>query len=337
MNLERRIQAFSKLGNWIKNIHPDTFNAWAREAGAVNNWFTSENVRTALDGLATMLNDEKLKEWVSSYKFREVEARKVGVVMAGNIPLVGFHDMLCVLMSGHTMHAKLSSQDSVLMKNIAKVLTDIEPGFSEQILFADRLNNVDAVIATGSNNSARYFKFYFGKVPNIIRQNRSSAAILTGQESQEQLGLLGRDVLQYFGLGCRNVSKLYVPEGYTFDYFFQSIEYMKTLLQHHKYLNNYDYNKSIFLINKVEHFDNGFLMLRESENMFSPISVLHFERYSGIGDLQARLAKWNDQVQILIGNHDIIPEAVPFGEAQCPTVMDYADGVDTMEFLLNLH
>jgi hypothetical protein len=337
MDLERRIQAFSKLGNWIKNIHPDIFNAWAREAGAVNNWFTRENVRTAMEGLAVMLDDAKLKEWALSYEFREIKARKVGVVMAGNIPLVGFHDMLCVLVSGHILHAKLSSMDSVLMKNVAKVLIEIEPDFSERIVFADRLNNIDAVIATGSNNSARYFKFYFGKIPNIIRQNRSSVAILTGKESQEQLGLLGRDVLQYFGLGCRNISKLYVPEHYAFDYFFQSIEYLKPVLQHHKYLNNYDYNKSIFLINKVEHFDNGFLMLRESENIFSPISVLHFERYSGTGDLRGRLAKWNDQIQILIGNHDIIPEAVSFGEAQCPAVMDYADGVDTMEFLLSLN
>jgi hypothetical protein len=337
MDLERRIQAFSKLGNWIKSIHPDTFNSWAREAGSVNNWFTVESIRTALGGLAAMLDEVKLKEWASSYKFREMKARKVGVVMAGNIPMVGFHDMLCVLMSGHILHAKLSSLDSALMKNIAKILIEIEPGFSEQILFADRLNNIDAVIATGSNNSARYFKFYFGKIPNIIRQNRTSAAILTGNESEQQLGLLGKDILQYFGLGCRNVSKLYVPEEYTFDRFFQSIEYIKPVLQHHKYLNNYDYNKSIFLINRVEHFDNGFLMLRESEDLFSPISVVNFERYSGIGDLQARLAKWNDQIQILIGNHGIIPEAVSFGEAQCPTVMDYADGVDTMEFLLNLN
>jgi hypothetical protein len=160
--------------------------------------------------------------------------------------------------------------------------------------------------------------------------------VLSGRESEQELRLLGQDILQYFGLGCRNVSKLYVPQDYSFTAFFQAIESLKSLLQHHKYLNNYDYNKSIFLINKAEHFDNGFLMLRESENLFSPISVVHFERYSGIGDLQARLAKWDEKIQILVGSHEIIPETIGFGQAQYPTVKDYADGVDTMEFLLNL-
>ncbi|HXA01858.1 MAG TPA: hypothetical protein VNW99_07720 [Cytophagaceae bacterium] len=336
MDLERRIQAFSELGNRIKNITSDVFETWAVQAGASNNWFTRENVKTALDGLALVLEKKKLNEWISAYKTSRTTSRKVGVVMAGNIPCVGFHDMLCVLVSGHILYAKLSSQDSALVKNIAKALIEIEPGFAERIIFADRLNNIDAVIATGSDNSARHFKFYFGKMPHIIRQNRTSAAVLNGQESEQELGLLGKDILQYFGLGCRNVSKLYVPEDYSFTHFFQSIEYLKPISQHHKYLNNYDYNKSIFLINRVEHFDNGFLMLRESESLFSPISVVHFERYSGIGDLQARLGKWHEKIQILVGSHQIIPEAVTFGQAQCPTVMDYADGVDTMEFLLNL-
>jgi hypothetical protein len=336
MDQERRIQAFVKLGNWIKNITPDIFDVWAAQAGASNNWFTKENVRTALDGLALMLVEENLNQWISAYKTKSNSSRKVGVVMAGNIPFVGFHDMLCVLVSGHILYAKVSTQDTALIKNISKVLIEIEPRFADRIIFADRLNNIDAVIATGSDNSARHFKFYFGKIPHIIRQNRTSAAVLSGQEPEEELGLLGKDILQYFGLGCRNVSKLYVPEDYSFIRFFQSIEYLKPISQHHKYLNNYDYNKSIFLINRVEHFDNGFLMLRESENLFSPISVVHFERYSGIGDLQARLGKWNEKIQILVGSHEIIPEGVPFGQAQYPTVMDYADGVDTMEFLLNL-
>jgi hypothetical protein len=335
MDQERRIKAFIELGNWIKNIHPDTFETWATQAQASNNWFTKENVTAALDGLALMLEKEKLKEWISAYKMDRGRQWKVGVVMAGNIPFVGFHDMLCVLVSGHVMHAKLSSQDSALMKNIAKVLIEIESGFAERIVFAERLTNIDAVIATGSDNSAKHFKFYFGKIPHIIRQNRTSAAVLTGEESGQELALLGKDILQYFGLGCRNVSKLYVPENYSFTKFFQSIEYLKSFSEHHKYLNNYDYNKSIFLINRIEHFDNGFLMLRESENLFSPISVVHFERYSGIGDLQARLGKWDEKIQILVGSHQIIPEAVAFGQAHSPTVMDYADGVDTMEFLTN--
>ena len=336
MDLEHRIQAFVKLGNWIKGIPSDIINNWAAQAGASNNWFTKENVRTALDGLALMLEEEKLKEWVSAYNTVVVSPRKVGVVMAGNIPFVGFHDMLCVLISGHIIYGKLSSHDSALMKNIANTLIEIEPEFAERIIFADRLNNIDAVIATGSDNSAKHFKFYFGKIPHIIRQNRTSAAVLTGKESDLELGLLGKDILQYFGLGCRNVSKLYIPQDYSFTHFFQSIEYLRPLSGHHKYLNNYDYNKSIFLINRVEHFDNGFLMVRESDNLFSPISVVHFERYSGIGNLQARLGRWSEKIQILVGNHEIIPEAVAFGQTQYPTVKDYADGVDTMEFLLNL-
>jgi hypothetical protein len=285
-----------------------------------------------------MLEEEKLNEWILSYKQKHtaLNPHKIGVVMAGNIPLVGFHDLLCVLISGHILYAKLSSQDSALIKNIAKILIEIEPDFAERIIFAERLNDIDAVIATGSDNSAKHFQYYFRKIPRIIRQNRTSAAILSGYETEQELGLLGKDILQYFGLGCRNVSKLYVPQNYSFDYFFQSIEYLKPVLQHHKYLNNYDYNKSIFLINKVEHFDNGFLMLRENENLFSSISVVHFEKYSGVGDLQARLGKWNEKIQILVGNHEIIPEGIVFGQSQYPSVLDYADGVDTMEFLLNL-
>jgi hypothetical protein len=336
MDLERRIQAFTQLGNWIKDITANTFETWAAQAGASNNWFTRENVKASLDGLAVILEERNLREWISAYKIDTNKPAKVGVLMAGNIPLVGFHDLLCVLVSGHIIHAKLSSQDTALMKNIAKSLIEIEPGFSERIIFAERLNDIDAVIATGSDNSAKHFKFYFRKIPHIIRQNRTSAAVLSGEESDRELALLGKDILQYFGLGCRNVSKLYVPDNYSFTHFFESIEYLKPVSQHHKYLNNYDYNKSIFLINKVEHFDNGFLMLRESENLFSPISVVHYEKYSGIGDLQARLEKWNEKIQILVGSHRIIPEGVAFGQAQFPTVMDYADGVDTMEFLLKV-
>jgi hypothetical protein len=336
MNLERRIEAFIELGNRIKNIPPDILETWASQARASNNWFTKENVQSALAGIAEMLQADKLKGWTSSYAISEIKPRKVGVVMAGNIPMVGFHDMLCVLLSGHILHAKLSSQDSALMKNIAGLIIEIEPAFRDRIIFPDKLKEIEAVIATGSDNSAKYFKYYFGKMPNIIRQNRSSAAVLNGAESEEDLRLLGKDILQYFGLGCRSVSKLYVPQDYSFQKLFEAIDFLKDIVNHHKYLNNYDYNKSIFLINRVEHLDNGFLMLRESEALFSPISVVHFERYQGIGDLQARLNKWEERIQILVGNHEIIPEAVPFGQAQCPAVMDYADRVDTMQFLLDL-
>jgi hypothetical protein len=337
MDLQRRKQAFINLGNWIKYMSEEDINEWASAAKAFNNWFTRDNVKVALEGITALLEKNSLDRWLSGYKIKEeVSPKKVGVVMAGNIPMVGFHDLLVVLMSGNILHAKLSSQDEPLMRKIGEVLLEVEPEFKPFLNFADRLNYMDAVIATGSDNSAKYFNYYFANIPHIIRQNRTSAGVLTGEENEAELGLLGKDILQYFGLGCRNISKIFVPENYSFDKFFQSIEYLKIVVDHHKYLNNYEYNKSILLINKVPHLDNGFLLLQESKSLFSSISVLHYEIYSDKKALKEELGLLKEKIQVIASSKEWLPGSINFGLTQKPQVWDYADGVDTMEFLLNI-
>jgi hypothetical protein len=337
MDLERRKQAFVNLGNWIKYMSEEDINEWASAAKAFNNWFTRDNVKTALQGITELLEKNSVDQWLNGYKMKEgASPKKVGVVMAGNIPMVGFHDLLVVLMSGNILYAKLSSQDEPLMKKLGEVLLEVEPGFKPFLHFAERLNNMDAVIATGSDNTAKYFNYYFANIPHIIRQNRTSVGVLTGEEDQEELALLGKDIIQYFGLGCRNISKIYVPENYSFDKFFQSIEYLKTVVDHHKFLNNYEYNKSILLINKVPHFDNGFLLLQESKSLFSPISVLHYEIYKDKKAVKEELDLMKEKIQVIASSKEWLPGSIQFGLTQKPQVWDYADGVDTMKFLLGI-
>jgi hypothetical protein len=336
MDLERRKQAFVNLGNWIKYMSEEDINEWGYTAKAFNNWFTRDNVKVALQGISALLGKDSLDKWLAGYNIKTTTPKKVGVVMAGNIPMVGFHDLLVVLMSGNILYAKLSSQDEPLMKKLGEVLLEIEPEFKPFLNFADRLNHMDAVIATGSDNTSKYFKFYFASIPHIIRQNRSSVGVLTGEEREEELALLGKDILQYFGLGCRNISKIYIPGNYSFDKFFKSIEYLRPVIDHHKFINNYEYNKSIFLINKVPHLDNGFILLQENKSLFSPISVLHYEIYSDQKELQADLEGMKEKIQVIASSKEWLPGSVKFGLTQSPDVWDYADGVDTMKFLLNI-
>ncbi|MEJ7661621.1 MAG: acyl-CoA reductase [Hymenobacter sp.] len=257
----------------------------------------------------------------------------MGVVMAGNIPLVGFHDLLCVLLSGHSLLAKLSKDDTVLMRWIIQELTTIEPAFGERIKVMERLNAADAFIATGSDNTARYFEFYFKSRPHLIRRNRTSLAILTGHETAEEMLLLGADIFQYYGLGCRNVSKLYVPAGYDFVPLLDALQPWYPVLNHHKYQNNYDYNKSIMLVNAVPHFDNGFLLLTENAALVSPISVVHYGTHVQEIDLLDQLTDVAARTQAIVSAGGRCAGSVPFGRAQHPGVDAYADGIDTMEFL----
>jgi len=261
-------------------------------------------------------------------------------VLAGNIPLVGFHDVLCVLISGNFALIKASSQDARLITQVLKRLTAIESAFEQRFAFTERLKDFDAVIATGSNNTSRYFEYYFGKVPHIIRKNRNSVAVLTGRETTEQLHALGRDIFDYFGLGCRNVSKLFVPEGYDFVPFFEAIEPYKNIINHHKYNNNYDYNKSIYLVNRDKHLDNGFLLVKEDERMVSPLAVLFFEYYDDLQSLDERLNHEKENIQCIVTAAPLASGAwgttVNFGRSQQPSLWDYADGVDTMDFLTKL-
>jgi hypothetical protein len=256
--------------------------------------------------------------------------------MAGNIPLVGFHDFLSVLISGNKALVKLSSNDTILLPYLTKVLFSIEPEFEDLIEFTDeKFIDFDGVIATGSNNTARYFEYYFGKYPNIIRKNRNSVAVLTGNESTEQLELLANDIFRYFGLGCRNVSKIYIPEDYNFDPFFKAMYSWRHVINQNKYMNNYDYNKAVYLMSNIPLLDNEFMLLKEDKSLSSPISILYYEYYSSMEELTSLIEVSREQIQCVVSECGM-PGEVPFGTTQSPSLWDYADGVDTMEFLLNL-
>jgi hypothetical protein len=333
LNHASRLAAFAALGRRLATLSDAETEDLAARARNRNGWFDLPNVRAAITGIAHLLAEPELSHWAGRYPAEPPTPRQVGVVMAGNIPLVGFHDMLCVLLSGHTLLAKPSKEDTVLMLWIAKELTDIEPAFTERIKFVERLNAADAFIATGSDNTARYFEYYFRNKPHLIRRNRTSLAILTGHETAEELAELGPDIFQYYGLGCRNVSKLYVPEGYNFVPLLDALQPWHTVLNHHKYQNNYDYNKSIMLVNAVPHFDNGFLLLTEQTALVSPISVLHYSTYTQEIDLLNQLTDVAAQTQCLVSAGGRYPGSFALGRAQSPAVSDYADGIDTMQFL----
>jgi hypothetical protein len=333
MTIEERIDAFSSLGLFLRQLSDDQFQTIAEQAAGENPWFTKENVRMAINGIITFLDKATLTTWVHRYS-PPPASRTIGLVMAGNIPLVGFHDLLCILISGHTAQIKLSSKDSALTKLLLNMLAEIQPAFKDKTQITERLKDFDAVIATGSDNSSRYFDYYFAKYPNIIRKNRTSLAVLTGHETEEELALLGKDIFSYFGLGCRNISKLMVPVHYDFTKFFESIEFYQPIINHHKYANNYDYQKSILLVNQVPFLDNGFMLLQESDRLVSPISVIFYEYFPDNDALTQKLADSRHKLQCIVGN--TIHSTVRFGNAQFPTIEDYADDIDTMKFLSSL-
>nr|WP_277487599.1 acyl-CoA reductase [Catalinimonas alkaloidigena] len=336
MKLEDRIKAFHTVGNILDNLSEDEKTHIYQRAKGENSWFTDENLDIALQGVIRYLDENKLKTWTQDLPDKPEYAKKIGVVMAGNIPLVGFHDFLTVLISGHQLLAKLSSQDSFLIKYIAEILTDIEPYFKAQIHFLDKLNEAEAMIATGSDNTARYFEYYFAKIPHIIRHNRTSVAVIDGKESQAELTDLADDIFQHFGLGCRNVSKIYVPEGFDFKKLLDAWQGYASIINHHKYNNNYDYNKSIFLVNNEPHFDTGFALLRESEQLVSPISVVFYEKYQQKEVLQEKLKTLEDKIQCIVSRDAWFPSSLPLGKAQQPELWDYADDVNTLAFVKKL-
>jgi len=333
MNHSERLAAFVALGQRLATISPDELTPLAARARNQNAWFDLPNVTHATQGIARLLAEEPLRRWAARYRPEPTTARQIGVVMAGNIPMVGFHDLLCVLLSGHILLAKLSAEDTVLMQWLMDELVTIEPRFAEFVKVVPRLNAAEAYIATGSDNTARYFEYYFGKKPHIIRRNRTSVAVLTGQETDAELARLGPDIFQYYGLGCRNVSKLYVPANYSFTPLLDALQTCEGVLNHHKYQNNYDYNKSIMLVNGVPHLDNGFLLITRGLALVSPISVVHFEDYNNEADLADKLTDVADRVQCVVSAGGLFAGSFPFGRAQAPDVSDYADGVDTMFFL----
>jgi len=336
MNLEDRLEAFNTLGREIaNNIKKVEYENLMKKAEVSNPWFTQENQVLALKGICRFLEKDALYQWTENYTFAN-DSRIVGVVMAGNIPLVGFHDLLCILISGHRAQVKLSSKDSILIRFLIDKLIEIAPGFSELVTWTDRLSNFDAVIATGSDNSARYFQSYFGKVPNIIRKNRVSCAVLNGEETDEDLQGLADDIFQYFGLGCRSVSKLYIPENYDLGLLDQPFSKYSNLEEHNKYANNYLYNRSILLMNSKKFRENGFMIMQETSELTSPVSVVYYEYYPEAEYLEKKLDRESDKLQCIVANKPFSSRTVGFGQTQQPELSDYPDNIDTLKFLTEI-
>ena len=298
-----------------------------------NGWFTPEQVQFSVQSWAKALTEDNLNQWLSNYDFSKTEPKKTGLILAGNIPLVGFHDFLSVLISGHDVLVKTSSNDQHLLKFLAKYLIAIQPELNSKITFVEgKLEGFDAVIATGSNNTARYFEYYFKDKPSIIRKNRNSVAVLDGTETHEDLVGLGEDIFRYFGLGCRNVSKLFVPKGYNFDNFFKAMYEFREVIQYEKYANNYDYNKAVFLMSNFQLLDNEFMTIKEDSSYSSPISSVFYEFYDNLNEVNSRLNNDLEQIQCIVSNN-LIENSVSFGQTQQPKLWDYADNVDTLSFL----
>jgi len=345
MELKQRIESLIKLGEFLRNYSEDTseFGKTLTEIVAndhvQNPWFTEQNIKQSIQAIGESLVPEKIELWINKYPELKNQTKSIGigVITAGNIPLVGFHDFITVLISGNKFIGKLSSKDNRLLKFVSEYLININPEFEDLIFFTeDKLENFDAIIATGSNNTSRYFEYYFGKYPNIIRKNRNAVAILDGTETKEEIESLATDIFSYFGLGCRNVSKLFIPKDYCFDSFFENMVGFESIYQHNKYANNYDYNKSVYLMNQIQHFDNGFVILKEDEGLSSPIGVLFYQYYDDIEKVKEHVDLNKDQIQCVVSKPNLIQGAIPFGKAQQPELWDYADNVDTLQFLLNL-
>jgi hypothetical protein len=332
MDLQQRLNLLVELGAHILNA-PDSWLAAKEKAYRENGWFTPEFIDLGTAHIATeFLSRANLETLVDTYKIPDlhIKVRNVGIIMAGNIPLVGFHDFLCTFLSGHYQTIKLSSKDKVLMQYLVDWLGAKEPSLADQIRFEEMLKGADAYIATGSNNSSRYFEYYFARFPHIIRKNRTSAAVVTGNETPAELSALADDVYTYFGLGCRNVTMLYVPENYDFVPLLEAFKKYNYLFDLHKYKNNYDYQLAMLMINREHYMTNGSLILRKNASLFSPVSVLNYDTYQDPNSLVAGLLD-NESVQCIVGF-----DQLPFGNSQKPGLTDFADGADTLQFLLSL-
>lgn len=335
MTLTDRVSSFITLGEALRNMSDDEFKALAQKASAENGWFTERSIQMALQGLQAFLDGPQLKSWAASYP--EVAAAKtVGVAMAGNIPLVGFHDFLSVLVAGHRLRYKPSSKDTVLLDFIRKKLIEVEPRFGELIEPTERLNSVEAIIATGSDNTSRYFEYYFRNIPHIIRKNRVSCAVIEGDEPSSEIEKLGTDIFSYYGLGCRNVASVFVPRDYDLTIFLDALKGFDYVLDNHKYENNYTYQKSLLMLNQEKFLDNGFMLLRANNRLISPIGVLHYTIYQDLAALKSQINGYRDQLQVVVSANGWFEGSIPFGKAQSPGLNDYADGVDTMKFLTGL-
>lgn len=334
MLLKERIAAIVKLGVYIEKSLLKEHSDLLRAVECSNAWFTTENTTKALNSWVIQLNSDMINSWIRPYNLSsEINSKEILVIMAGNIPLVGFHDFISIVISGHKAVIKTSSNDDIIIKQIINKLFEIDTRFKSFIEFIDNVRNrdFDAVIATGSDNSAKYFDYYFRNAKRIIRRNRRSVAVLDGSESQTELKGLAMDVFAYFGLGCRNVSKIFLPIGYDLDKLFNVFYAFSDIINHKKYANNYEYNKAVFLIGGNKLIENGFILLKEEKSLFSPVAMLYFEYYSDIKMVDSFIEKNNKNIQCVVSSKN-----TPFGEAQNPNLWDYADGIDTISFLKSL-
>lgn len=345
MKNDNIIKSLAILGEFLKNYNTTAsenfneeqaqLNTLIKKSEIENPWFTEENFRFCFENWAENLTEERIKSWVEPYSFAQIP-KNIGLILAGNIPLVGFHDVISVLLSGHHPIIKLSSKDQLVLPFLLKKWNDFAEG-TLIFQFVERLENYDAVIATGSNNTARYLEYYFKNVPNIIRKNRTSIGILSGSETDEELQHLAEDIFRYFGLGCRNVTRLFIPENMPLDKIFENFIGYQEIINHHKYANNYDYHRAIYLLNQEKFWDNNFVMLKEDDKLFSPLSVINFSRYHDLSEVQNFLTENEADIQCIVAHPQLnLENTLGFGEAQCPALNTYADNIDTMEFLGNL-
>ncbi len=333
MKSEQRLNILSEVGKLLMSENSDLQEVFAKTE-EFNPWFTHLHCELMVQNFREQfLSFDKLNAWTSNYNINQKNPKTIGLVFAGNVPYVGMHDLLSVLVSGNRAMVKLSSRDTFFFPWLHKLLLQLNREFGQQIQFVERLEKFDAVIATGSNNSARYFNAYFGKYPNIIRRNRTSIAIINGNETEEELYALGKDVFYYYGLGCRNVSKIFIPELFDVELLFRVWEDFRYINDNTKYNNNFDYNRALLLLNQTPHLTNDFFMLRETEDLFSPISVLFSERYTNSDELSSKIQNIASDLQCVVSQN---PGNTPFGQTQFPELTDYADNVDTMAFLTTL-
>ena len=348
-SIKNRINAFAALGNFLNQFNSikiekstsvlfndlffDGFIHQIKLAEEQNSWFTKEAILFSIENWANALTHKNLTQWISNENIIEKPSKTVAIIMAGNIPLVGFHDFLSVLLCGHSVLVKQSSNDKHLIPYLSKYLEYVEQDFKEKISFTDKkIKDFDAVIATGSTNTTRYFEYYFKNKPNIIRRNRNSVAIITGEETKEDIENLSEDIFRYFGLGCRSVSKLFVPKNYDFNKFFEGMYTYRNIINNTKYANNYDYNKAVYLMSEFSILENGFLMIKEDTNFASPIATVFYEYYDNLTDLKLKILNESENIQCVVANN-FIENEVKFGQTQQPKLWDYADGVNTIEFL----
>jgi hypothetical protein len=356
--MENKIKAFAFLGRFLKQFNSISFTEdpgigeingrFAKrfqlaiaEAEIYNPWFTRDFMIYSFSSLSEMLHEDRLRLWLDGYpKLWNLSTGKlkVGIIMAGNIPLVGFHDLLAVCFSGHHAVIKMSTKDEKLLPVLHAILCHFDKEFEDSVSLTDQyLKNINAVIATGSDNSSRYFEYYFGKYPYIIRKNRNSAAVLTGNENEQEFKMLADDIFLYFGMGCRNVSKIFIPNDFNIVRMLDNFESYSYLYNHNKYANNYDYQKAIYLVNLLKHLDTGYLLLKEDTAYSSPVGVLYYEYYESLPILKSRLENDSNKIQCLVSTEGLFENSTAFGNSQRPGLNDYADNVDTLNFLINLY